>query len=1180
VSFVHLHCHSEYSLLDGANRVEDLIARAKEFEQPALAITDHGNLHAAWEFQEKAKAAGIKPIIGMEAYVAPGDRRQRGRSATGGKPYYHLVLLARDAVGYKNLVKLSSLGYTEGFYTRPRIDRELLAKYSEGLIVSSACLAGEVATHLLANNMDAATEAASWYANLFKDRYYLEVQAHASDGQAQLNEKVFALAKTIGLPVVATNDAHFLKREDHDAHDVLLCIGLAKDRSDQDRMRYDGGLYFKSAEEIAASFPDRKDVLTNTLAIADQVSVAFEKKYHLPSFPLPPSFSNENDLLTQLATDGAKARYGSPLPQHVQERLDYELGVITKTGYAGYFLIVGDFIKAARDKGIPVGPGRGSAAGSLVAYGLRITNVDPLKFDLLFERFLNPERISMPDVDVDFCFERRGEVIEYVREKYGRDSVCQIVTFGTLKSRAAIKDVGRVLGFTPVETDALAKLVPNQPNFFMTVKEAVEKVPEVKKLYENDNRYRQLLDYAIALEGLSRHTGVHAAGVVIAPGPVQDYVPICTQTAKGSGGENSDEQVVVSQYDMNGLEKAGMLKMDFLGLTTLTVIHDAITMIAERRGETIDVDALSLEDPEVYQRLRAGRTVGVFQFESPLATDMLRGMRCDRFDDLVASNALMRPGPLDAGMHRVYQRRKRGEEAVSYALPELEAILKPTYGVITYQEQVMRIAQNLAGISLAEADVLRKAVGKKDDELIRKELKKFVDKSVARGYKREIIDELSRQIETFGRYGFNKSHSVAYSVISYHTAWLKTHYAPEYMAALLSSSIGDTDNVVKYIAEARELGLEVLAPDVNESGYKFTVVGEKRLRFGLGAIRNVGHSAIDSIIAARVEKRFTDLFDLCERVDLRLCNKRVFEALIASGALDSLGAERAQQWAILDTALHEASLRQQEKESGQQSLFSADAPSASDRSSAGAQGAPDLSSPSALKHRLPNIAPWSEAERLSKEKEILGFYISGHPLQPFQLECELFATHSVSQLGTWNGDPMALGVVIASIKKQISKRSGSEFARLTVEDFSGSTEVLIFPEKWALLGARVHADIPVLIRGGYSRRDRDVEAPTFIVESITPLSEMAYSGELGVSISLGGPALTSDVLRDVRAVVESHSTGSTVAPALEVRCRDESGDTRLKSRSLRLPASHAALAELRALLGNDRVHLVRVGPGA
>jgi DNA polymerase-3 subunit alpha len=1174
VSFVHLHCHSEYSLLDGANRVDDLIRRAKEFEQPALAITDHGNLHAAWDFQENAKKAGIKPIIGMEAYVAPGDRRQRGRDATRAKPYYHLVLLARDAVGYKNLVKLSSLAFTEGFYTKPRVDRELLAQYNEGIIVSSACMAGEIATKLLSEDYDGAREVAAWYAELFKGRYYLEVQAHASDGQAVLNERVFKLAADVGLPVVATNDAHFLNKDDHDAHDVLLCIGLGKDRADQDRMRYDNGLYFKSAGEIAGSFPGRSDVLENTLKIADEVSDPFSKKtYHLPSFPLPAGTSSENELLTTLALDGAKQRYGDPLPDGVKQRLEYELGVITKTGYAGYFLIVADFIAAAMERGIPVGPGRGSAAGSLVAYALKITNVDPLRFDLLFERFLNPERVSMPDVDIDFCFERRGEVIEYVREKYGRDSVCQIVTFGTMKSRAAIKDVGRVLGFTPVETDALAKLVPNQPNFSLTVKEAIHEIKEVRDLYKQDERYTQLLDYAIALEGLSRHTGVHAAGVVIAPGPVSEYVPICTQTSKGSGSSEEDEQVVVSQYDMNCLEKAGMLKMDFLGLTTLTVIHDALQMIAERRGETIDMDALSLEDQKVYQMLRAGRTVGVFQFESPLATDMLRGMRCDRFDDLVASNALMRPGPLDAGMHRVYQRRKRGEEPVEYPLPELQAILEPTYGVITYQEQVMRIAQQLAGISLAEADVLRKAVGKKDAELIRQELGKFIEKAVARGHDKKIIHEIAAQIETFGRYGFNKSHSVAYSVISYHTAWLKAHYSPEFMAALLSSSIGDTDNVVKYIAEARELGLEVLAPDVNESGYKFTVVGERRLRFGLGAIRNVGHAAIDSMLKARAERPFTDLFDLCERVDLRLCNRRVFEALIASGALDSLGVERAQNWAVLDTALHEASLRQQEKENGQVSLFGDMGSGSSVLDNTQNQ------KPNTHTLRFPNVPAWSESERLSKEKEILGFYISGHPLEPYKLECEELTTHTVGQLGTWTDSPMKLGVVITAVKRQISKRSGSEFARLTVEDFTGSAEVLVFPEKWAAIGDQVKTDVPVLIKGGYSRRDRDVDAPTFIIESIQRFADISFSGQLGIAITLGGGApVPPEILRDVRVILESHSTGSTEAPFLEVRWKANGGSgTVLRSRSLRVPASHAAMGELRALLGSDRVHLVRAG---
>ncbi|HEV8411309.1 MAG TPA: DNA polymerase III subunit alpha, partial [Gemmatimonadaceae bacterium] len=1174
------------SLLDGANRIDDLINRAVEFEQPALAITDHGNLHAAWEFQEHARKQGIKPIIGMEAYVAPGDRRTRARATPGDRSYYHLVLLARDRTGYQNLIKLSSLAYTEGFYGKPRVDRELLAQFSEGIIVSSACMAGEVARHLLEDRFDEAQEAAEWYANVFKDRYYLEVQAHDAGEQKKLNKEVFKLAKKLNLPVIATNDSHFLREEDHDSHDVLLCIGLKKDRLDDNRMKYDRGLYFKSAPEIRQYFSDRPDVLTNTLAIADEAGFAFEKKYYLPAFPLPKGAKTENDLLVKLATAGAFERYApgaKKLPENVQERLDFELGVILKTGYSGYLLIVADFIRAAREKGIPVGPGRGSAAGSLVAYALRITDVCPLKFDLLFERFLNPERVSMPDIDVDFCEERRGEVIDYVREKYGRECVGQIITFGTLKSRAAIKDIGRVLGFTPAETDAIAKLIPNQPNFSLTVKEAIEKVPEVRKLYEGDERHQQLLDFAISLEGLSRHAGIHAAGIVIAPGPLDNYVPICTQDSKGSGKDN-DERVVVTQYDMNALEKAGMLKMDFLGLTTLTIIHDALVTIKARGREVPNLETLPLDDEATFRSLRAGRTAGVFQFESPLATDLVRSMRADRFDDLVASSALMRPGPLDAGMHKVYIRRKRGEEAVSYALPELEEILAPTYGVITYQEQVMRIAQRLAGISLAEADVLRKAVGKKDAELIRQEIGKFVEKALAKGYDKNVIADLAGQIETFGRYGFNKSHSVAYSVLSYHTAYLKTHFPAEFMAALLSACIGDTDAVVKYINEARDLGLEILPPDVNESGYKFTVLDDKRIRFGLGAVRNVGRAAIDSIIGARaprtedrspktdtavsdfgprssVFRPFESLYDFAERVDLRTCNKRVFEALLYAGALDGLGGHRAQFAAALDGAIQHASLLQDEAATGQGSLFG--------------DAGPKASSADAMQPSLPNIPPMSEHERLTKEKETIGFYISGHPLEPFRAECELLATLPVAKLGTWSEQQASLAVVVTAIKKQISKKSGNEFARLTIEDFSGSGEVLVFPEAWAAIHDRVQADVPVLIKGGYSKRDQGTDSATFIVESVTRLAELRTQGQISVSLDLTESAtLPALVMQDVRAVIDAHP-GS--AP-LEVSWNGADGTrARLRSASLKLSPASAALLELRALLGPERVHLVRGG---
>src|SRR3954466_13207282 len=966
--FVHLHTHSEYSLLDGANRIPELVGHVKKLGMDSLAVTDHGNMHSAWTFYEQAKAQQIRPILGFEAYLAFGPRTLREKPQWAPAPYSHLVLLARNRTGYRNLVRLTSIGFVEGFYRRPRIDKEVLAAHSEGLVCLAACLSGEVALYLRQGKFDEAKKSAEWFSQTFgPEGFWLEIQQHGIGEERQVTEGMLRLGRELGIGVVATNDAHYLRREDAEAHDVLLAIGTGSDLDDPKRFRFLGQeSYVKSEAEMRALFPGQPETLDNTARVANLCEFDFEKRYFLPVFPRPAEYQSDEALLQHLAHTGAEQRYGSPLPTEVRERLEYELGVIERAGYAGYFLIVQDFIAAARERGIPVGPGRGSAAGSLVAYALGITDVCPLKFDLLFERFLNPERVSMPDIDVDFCFERRGEVIEYVRQKYGKESVGQIVTFGTMKSRAAIKDVGRTLGFTPAETDALAKLIPNAPNFSLTVAEAIEQISDVGKLYRTDDRYRQLLDYAKSLEGLSRHTGVHAAGVVIAPGPVDEYVPICTQSSKGAGS-GDDESVIVSQYDMNCLEHAGMLKMDFLGLTTLTVIHDTLTSIEQRTGLSVDLDAIPFDDERVYQMLRAGRTTGVFQFESPLATDLLRGMRCDRFDDLVASNALMRPGPLDAGMHKVYMRRKRGEEPVKYILPELEPVLETTYGVITYQEQVMRVAQALAGISLSEADVLRKAVGKKDAELIRAELGKFIEKSIARGYDPNVVEEIAGQIETFGRYGFVKSHSVAYSIISYHTAWLKTHHPADFMAALLSSQIGDTDSVVKYINEARQLqvpgakdaGLEILPPDVNESGYKFTVIGETKLRFGLGGIRNVGRTAIDSILAARAKDGpFKSIFDLCERIDLRVCNKRVLEALVHAGAMDSLGGHRAQLAAALDVAIREASLRQEDMISGQASLFGAPA------------GEIDKSP---VQHALPNVQPWTESERLAKEKEILGF---------------------------------------------------------------------------------------------------------------------------------------------------------------------------------------------------------------
>ena len=1138
---------------------------------PGLALTDHGCMFGAWTFHKTASKEGITPIVGMEAYVAPGDRRDRSRSGQGERAYYHLVLLARDQVGYKNLVKLSSIGYTEGFYHRPRVDREVLAKYNEGLIVSSACMASEVSRHLTADNWDSAREAAEWYANLFDGRYYLEVQAHDSEGQAELNQNIFKLADELGLPVVATNDAHFLRPQDHEAHDILLCIGLGKDRDDPARMRYDKGLYFKSAEEMASRFPDRPDVIENTLKIADEVDLKFEKTYLLPAFPLPEGHSNENEFLEHLALEGAKGRYGEPLPPEVQERFDYEIGVIQGTGYAGYFLITQDFIRWARDHDIPVGPGRGSAAGSLVAYALGITNLDPLEFDLLFERFLNPERISMPDIDIDFCYERRGEVIEYTRQKYGKDAVGQIITFGTMKSRAVIRDVGRALAFEPSETDRIAKLIPNQPGQAFTVQEAVDGLKEVRDFYNLDERHKQLFDYSITLEGLSRHASVHAAGVVIAPGPIDDYVPVSVQTGK-NGGQGEDA-MVVTQYDMNCLAETGMLKMDFLGLRTLTVIHDAVVMLKAKHGrlenpDTGDVydtiDDIPLDDPAVYRMLARGGNSGVFQFESNLANDKLRAMKCDRFEDLVATNALIRPGPLDSGMTDVFIDRKLGRKDVIYPHPDLEKVLEPTYGVIVYQEQVMRIASELAGFTLGEADVLRKAVGKKIAVLIKEELGKFVERAVERGVDKRIALELSNQIETFGRYGFNRSHSAAYSLVAYHTAWLKAHHPPEFMAALLSSVLDNTDSVVKYISTCRDLprylpqldeSLEVLPPEVNESGWKFTVTEADKIRFGLGAVRGVGQSAVHSVVDARQHGRFTSLFDFLERIDIRALNKRACEALIAAGALDDFG-HRSQLLAGLDTAYGEVQVREAEIEAGQASLF-------------GDASELPHSAPS-----LPNIPAWSEPDRLAREKAALGFFISGHPLDRFRDVVRAFESVSSASLQERLGQPVDLPCVVTSVSRQISRRDNAEWGKITVEDFHGTATVLAFRDVWQTYKEILVQDAVVLLSGKVSGRERDEEDPPIFLDSARPLDEIATAGELAVQIEL---ELESDLAVEAFQRAKQFLMEHPGPAPVWVLVGSDNGEhaARLRSRSLRVAPDAETLEALQKLFGRGNVRLVR-----
>ena len=1156
MAFVHLHTHSEYSLLDGANRIPQLIERVKALGMDSLAVTDHGNLFGAWHFHSEARAAGIRPIVGFEAYVAFGSRHLREKPADAPNPYSHLILLALDREGYRNLVRLTSIGYLEGYYRKPRIDREVIAAHAGGLVCLSGCMTGEVALWLRAGAYEKARESAEWHARTFGEgNYWLEVQEHGIAEEKLVQDGMFRLGEDLGLGVVVTNDAHYLRREDAAAHDVLLAIGTGRDLDDPKRFRFEGTESFvKSEEEMRRLFPERDGLYAATQTIANRCEFDFEKRFFLPEFPRPSGYATDDDLLVALAEDGAKRRYGEVLPGAVRQRLDFELGVITHVGYSGYFLIVEDFIRWARSRGIPVGPGRGSAAGSLVSYALGITNVDPLKFDLLFERFLNPERISPPDIDVDFCEERRGEVIEYVRERYGRASVGQIVAYGTMKARAAVKDVARVLKVPPSEADRLTKLIPSGPAYSLTLAEAAERVPELRDLVAQNPAYQRIVQFGSAIEGLSRHLSVHAAGVVIAPGPLTEYVPVCTLATKGSGAAANGEDAIVTQYDMVGLEKVGMLKMDFLGLTTLTVLQRAVESVRERHGIVVDLDSLTLDDPAVYDLLRSGRTAGIFQFESNLATDALRQMRCDRFDDLVATNALVRPGPLDSGMHLVYIRRKRGDEPVRYPLPELREILEPTYGVIVYQEQVMRIANVLAGYSLAEADVLRKAVGKKIAELIRAELGRFVARAVARGHKKKVVEDLAAQIETFGRYGFNKSHSVAYSVLSYQTAWLKAHYPAEFMAALLSSEIGDTKKVVGHIAECREMGIGVLPPDVNESGYHFTVVADRELRFGLGAIKNVGRSAIEAIVDARGGGPFASLRDLCSRIDNRAFNKRVLEALVAAGACDRLGGHRAQLFAAVDSVLAEAGVAQAEHAAGQATLFGGEAATAH-------PPAP-----------LPQVPEWSEAERLAREKELVGFFVTGHPLNRYAAEAAVLGTHTTADLGRWTDGQLTVAAVVTAVKRQIARRSGAEWARLVIEDFHGSAEVIVFPEAWARLAKAIVPDGAFLLSGGYSPRDRNEEEARLVVEDAKPLAEMAAGGCVGLALRWRAGEVPPGTARAAAALCRAHPGA---APVYVDWSEDDGDPLRFRSRSMRVAIDEDLLSALRALLGEGAVNLVK-----
>lgn len=1088
--FVHLHLHSEYSLLDGAARINDAVKRASEMQMPALAITDHGVMFGTVDFYKACKKAGIKPVLGCEVYVAP--RSMDDRTPKIDDNLSHLVLLAENEEGYRNLLNLVSMAFIRGFYYKPRVDKELLSEHSRGLIALSGCIAGEVSARILAGENEKARQAAGDYRDIFgPENFFLELQDHGFAEQRKVNREMLKIHKEMNIPLVVTNDVHYVRRGDAETQDVLLAIQTGKSVDDPGRMKFQSEeLYLKSPEEMNLLFGELSGALRNTVEIAGRCNVEIEfGKYYLPHYPVPEGYDADT-YLAELCYQGARRIYGE-LSDGVKKRLEYELGVIKQMGYSAYFLIVWDFIHYARQNGIPVGPGRGSAAGSLVAYSLGITSIDPLKYGLLFERFLNPERVSMPDIDVDFCFERRGEIIDYVVRRYGADRVAQIITFGTMAARAAIRDVGRALNMPYGEVDRVAKLVPME--LHMTIEKALNESPELRELYDQRPEVRKLIDTAAALEGMPRHASTHAAGVVITPEPLTNYLPLYKAT----------DGPVTTQFAMGTVEELGLLKMDLLGLRTLTVISDALRLIKESTGEELDIERIPVDDQKTYQMLARGETAGVFQLESSGMRSILRDLRPEVFEDIVALVALYRPGPLGSGMVDDFIKNKHGFKKTKYLHPRLEPILKDTYGVILYQEQVMRIASDLAGFSLGEADLLRRAMGKKKPEIIAGLRSQFIEGAARNGVDGETAGQIFDLMEYFAGYGFNKSHSAAYALVSYQTAYLKANYPLQFMAALLTSVKDNTDKVAAYIEECRRLGIEVLPPDVNESRESFTVAGNK-IRFGLAAVKNVGMGAVDSIIRAREKDGpFSDYADFCRRLDTRVVNKRVLESLIKCGAFDSLGYRRAQLMAAVDSGLALAQQSQRERENGQLSLLDFFG------------GSTDSVSIS-----FPEVGEYPEDELLAMEKETLGLYISGHPLSRYREALNRLTTVKTVEITDLpDNSEVVLGGLITDVKK-INTRRGEVMAFLTLEDLTGTVEVVVFPRTYTQNRLALRVDEVVLVKGKTSGGGEETK---IIGEEISTV-ESCLGGELHIKID----SVSSPLLDQIQLILSSFKGESPV----------------------------------------------------
>jgi DNA polymerase III subunit alpha len=1080
--YVSLHLHTEYSLLDGAIRIKELVERAKEFKMPAITMTDHGSLFGAVEFYKQVTKAGIKPIIGCELYVAPGSRLDRGGSENE-ETSFHLILLARDNAGYKNLVTLVTKAYLEGFYYKPRVDLDLLEQYSGGLIALTACLKGEVPYCLQRGLMDRARERALQYKHIFgPENFFFEIQANGLPEQIAVNNQLIELARELHIGLVATNDCHYLKKEDAKAHEVLLCIQTGKTLRDANRMKFSSSeFYLKSPAEMKAEFKDIPEAIANTIAIAERCNVNFKLGESLLPHYKTSDGEDPYAMLLRLANEGLERKHGPEVPEVYRVRLETELEVIKKMGYASYFLIVWDFISYARSKDIPVGPGRGSAAGSLVSYCLDITEIDPIKYTLLFERFLNPERISMPDIDVDFCQDRRGEVITYVSEKYGKDHVAQIITFGTMAAKAAIRDVGRAMDMPYAEVDKIAKLVPNTPK--ITIESAMRQEPQLKELYDTNDEVKGLLDIAMRLEGLNRHASTHAAGVVISPVPLTEYTPLYKSPSDDS---------IMTQFDMGSVEGIGLLKFDFLGLKTLTVIQNTLNYI-KQGGTELCLKDIPLDDEKTYDLLSSGQTTGIFQLESAGMKDILVKMTPNRIEDLIALVALYRPGPIGSGMIDDFIKRKKGKVPVKYDLPQLKEILDETYGVILYQEQVMRIANKLANFSLGQADILRKAMGKKNIEVMGKQKEHFVNGAVANGINEKKASKIFDLLANFAEYGFNKSHSAAYAFVSYQTAYLKAHYPVEFMAATLSMDIHDTDKIVKSINECRQMKIDILPPDINLSGSEFRVVGNS-IRFGLSAVKGVGAAAIESIIEARdAEGPFTSIADFTGRADARKVNKKVLESLVKAGAFDSLGITRAAAMESVTVVLNGAGSRN----TGQQSIFGE-----------------EMFKPG------PPVEEWDEAELLRNEKESLGFYITGHPLAKYDaLLTKLKARKTTELENIPDRSDIIIGGILRSIKKKNVKSTGDLMAYLTLEDGEGSIEVIVFPELYKNSVQVLKKDMLLLVKGNI---DKDEKGVRVRAREVSNLEDAGNTGLKRMEIRIDESLGSSENLRSIRDLVTQY----------------------------------------------------------